>query len=68
MRAGGIDMSDNELFIPKGSMCAVCAKQAATTECGKLDFSKMPVLRRDNDGYVIVKCSGFERQEYRSGS
>lgn len=59
---------NTELFIPKGSMCAACANQAATTECGKLDFSKMPVLRRDNDGYVIVKCSGFERQEYRSGS
>ena len=56
-----------ELFIPKGSMCTVCAKKAAAT-CGKLDFSKMPVLRRDDDGYVIVKCSEFERQEYRSGS
>ena len=49
MRVGGIDMGDNtgnpmktELFIPKGSMCAVCAKQAATTNAENWILAKCP--------------------------
>lgn len=54
-------------FQPKGSMCAVCAKQ--NTNCNDLPFFEMlPILDKYKDmtgdepvHVMIVKCSEFAR-------
>lgn len=44
--------------VPKGSMCASCAK-IDSRKCRELRFESMPVIKKHPDGVVTVKCSEF---------
>jgi len=45
---------------PKGSMCAAC--KFSTCDCSKLQFDKMPVLKKYPDGTKAVKCTEFQHE------
>lgn len=54
----------NELYQPKGGMCASC--KDFLKNCTSLNFKNMPVIDRYNhngDDFIIVKCTNFERQK-----
>jgi hypothetical protein len=44
---------------PRGTMCAKC--RLGYANCSDLDFKHMPVIGKDKDGTVVVKCSKYER-------
>ena len=46
---------------PKGSMCMAC--KFAQFNCSGFDFKHMPIIGKDADGIVIVKCSEFSKPE-----
>ena len=47
-------------FYPKGGMCAGCEKSGA--DCSALDFSKMPIFKRNAEGSVCVICTKYQRR------
>lgn len=51
-------------YYPKGRRCAACAK--AKDDCSRLDFSKMPVHRRDGND-VVVLCNQFRQLNHGAG-
>lgn len=46
---------------PKGSMCAGCNHHAFL--CTGLKFSEMPVIGKDDDGTLIVKCTDYDKRD-----
>lgn len=46
-------------YMPKGSMCAVCA--SAKVNCSGLPFQDMPVIG-EYQGVKIVRCTLFSRE------
>jgi hypothetical protein len=42
---------------PSGSMCLACVRRSS--DCSRLDFKAMPVMRKDKDGTPVVRCSYF---------
>ena len=44
------------MYIPKGSMCAVCAKRRQT--CSGYKFNEMQVVKV-TDNYKVVVCDHF---------
>lgn len=48
------------IHVPKGSMCACCAK-INSRKCRELSFHTMPVIKKHPDGVVTVKCVEFVR-------
>jgi hypothetical protein len=48
-------------YQPKAGMCAAC--QHLESDCSKLPFSTMPVIKNYPDGVIQVRCTEFKRQE-----
>ena len=56
------------MFRPKGSMCINC-KKILTCDVKMLDFSKMPILEKDDgDGWTVVKCTSFEKKDKQNNN
>ncbi len=56
------------MFRPKGSMCMNC-KKALTCDVKRLDFSKMPILEKDDgEGWTVVKCISFEKKDNQNNN
>lgn len=51
-------------YYPKGGRCGACAK--AKDNCSHLDFSKMPVHRRDGCDVVVI-CTEFRQLNHDAG-
>lgn len=48
-------------YRPKGSMCAECKNVNA--DCSKIPFNEMPVIGKDKDGCLVVKCDAYRKKE-----
>jgi hypothetical protein len=46
---------------PKAGMCASCKHR--DSDCSKLPFSTMPVIKKYMDGVIQVRCTEFKRLE-----
>lgn len=46
---------------PKGGMCKTCIHY--TRKCEHLPFDSMPVIGKDKDGVMVVKCDEYKRWE-----
>ena len=44
---------------PKGSMCVTCVH--ALHACDHLEFDRMPVIGRDDDGRAVVRCTAYKK-------
>lgn len=57
-------MTSDKPYQPKGGMCVACERMQPCSgiwvwvDCSKLEFDKMPVIKEEDDCY-IVKCSSF---------
>jgi len=49
-------------YQPKGSMCIACTH--SKRDCSTLDFSKMPIMWRENSG-MIVRCTDYQRASHK---
>ena len=47
---------------PKGSMCIQCIRKS--DNCSALDFKHMPVIGKDRDGTVIVRCTEYDKDPF----
>lgn len=48
-------------YRPKGSMCAGCSHHAFL--CTGLKFAAMPIIGKDEDGTLVVRCTDYEKRD-----
>jgi len=43
---------------PKGALCMICVHKLK--DCSGMEFEKMPVIGKDQDGIVVVNCVEYK--------
>ena len=48
-------------YVPRSGMCQTCKKLSFVTDCARLPFHTMKVIKVYGDGTHAVMCSHYER-------